>query len=445
MSADRTMTKTRSKLAAPPLGRASPNGQAKHPKSSVLDTRQGNDVYRLMVENVDQLELILLDVQGRVRTWNRGAFTAKGYHAEEIIGKPVALFYPPDEVQAGKPQQELQTAVNTGRFEGRAWRLRKDGSRIWMHIIIIALRDRTGEHIGFVKLARDESERQKLELGRKETLETLRSSINRISSASAEVMASSTEQAAGAREQAAAVTEVMTTVEEVQQAADQALQRAKEAGDIAHKSVATSEHGRQVIGDSVSAQQRIKELVETTAENILALAEQAQSVGEIISLVNDIADQTNLLALNAAIEASRAGEHGRGFSVVAAEVKALADQSKKATGQVRQILGEIQKATNNAVLSIEEVTKSVASSIKLGAQAVESIASLATILEAAAQAPVQVIASASQQTTGMNQIHQAMKNIDLASRQAAAALQQTEKAMQDLNDLTAQLSGLMVD
>src|SRR5436309_9556961 len=112
----------------------------------------------------------------------------------------------------------------------------------------------------------------------------------------------------------------------------------------------------------------VKEKVEATAENILTLAEQAQAIGNIIAAVNDIAEQTNLLALNAAIEASRAGEHGKGFTVVAGEVKALADQSKKATGQVRQILGEIQKATNTAVLSTEAVTKGVAAAMKGGSQ-----------------------------------------------------------------------------
>src|SRR4051794_38191607 len=126
--------------------------------------------------------------------------------------------------------------------------------------------------------------------------------------------------------------------------------------------------GRRAVEDSLAAMDRLRDRVEATAEKIHTLAEQAQAIGEIIATVNDVAEQTNLLALNAAIEASRAGEHGRGFAVVAAEVKALADQSKKATAQVRQILGEIQKATHTAVLSTEEVTKGVTSAIAVGGQ-----------------------------------------------------------------------------
>src|SRR5260370_4878065 len=95
----------------------------------------------------------------------------------------------------------------------------------------------------------------------------------------------------------------------------------------------------------------IREQAEAVAENIVSLSERTQAIGEIISTVNDLAEQTNLLALNAAIEAARAGEHGRGFAVVAGEGKGLAEESKKATAQVRQILGEIQNA-NNAALAV---------------------------------------------------------------------------------------------
>src|SRR5207249_7732597 len=169
--------------------------------------------------------------------------------------------------------------------------------------------------------------------------------------------------------------------------------RARGVGDAVGRTVEAGTEGRRATEESAAALGTVQGQVETTAANILALAEQAQAIGEIIATVNDIAEQTNLLALNAAIEASRAGEHGRGFSVVASEVKALADQSKKATGQVRQILGEIQKATNTAVLSTEEVTKGVAAAGKVADQAGGTIGALADALEEAARAAAQTVAS----------------------------------------------------
>ncbi len=170
----------------------------------------------------------------------------------------------------------------------------------------------------------------------------------------------------------------VATVDEVTQTAEQSVQRARAAGEAAQRNLEVGKAGRKAIEESLAARRRAREQVEATAENILALTEQA--IGEIIATVNDIAEQTNLLALNAAIEASRAGEYGWGFSVVAAEVKVLADQSKKATVQVRQILSEIQKATNKAVLSTEEATKGVATAIKLGSQAGETLADLTETL-----------------------------------------------------------------
>src|SRR5207248_7599992 len=154
----------------------------------------------------------------------------------------------------------------------------------------------------------------------------------------------------------------------------------RSVGETVDRTLEVGQAGRRSVEDSIAALGTVKEQVETTAENILSLAEQAQAIGEIIATVNDIAEQTNLLALNAAIEASRAGEHGMGFAVVAGEVKALADQSKKATAQVRQILGEVQRATNTAVLSTEEVTKGVAAAGKVADQAGQTIKALTDTL-----------------------------------------------------------------
>jgi methyl-accepting chemotaxis protein len=276
-------------------------------------------------------------------------------------------------------------------------------------------------------------------------LETIREAVNQLSSASTEILASTTQQAAGAQEQAAAVSETVATVDQVTQTADQAAQRAKAVGEAVQRTLEIGKTGRKVVEDSIAAMDTVKEQVEATAENILTLAEQAQAIGEIIATVNDIAEQTNLLALNAAIEASRAGEHGKGFAVVAGEVKALADQSKKATAQVRQILSEIQKGTNTAVLSTEQVTKGVASAIKVGDQAGETIKTLAETLAETARAAAQIAASVGQQATGMAQISQAMKNIDQVAKQNTVATRQAAQAAENLNALGTQLAGLTAE
>ena len=197
------------------------------------------------------------------------------------------------------------------------------------------------------------------------------------------------------------------------------------------------------IEETVEAMGSVKDQTSSIAQSILTLSEQAQAIGEIIATVNEIAEQTNLLALNAAIEASRAGEHGRGFSVVATEIKALADQSKKATAQVRQILGEIQRATNNAVMVTEEGTKGVNSALNAVNDAGRTIVALAETIADAAQLAMQISASAGQQNTGMAQIHQAMTQINAAANQNLAATKQSETAAQNLNLLGTRLKHLI--
>jgi methyl-accepting chemotaxis protein len=270
-------------------------------------------------------------------------------------------------------------------------------------------------------------------------LQTIAETAASLVSATSEILAATTQQAAGAQEQAAAVAETVTTVDQVVQTSEQSALRARAVADSSQKSIDLSRSGRKVVDDTVQVMGNVKEQVDSSAESILALAEQAQAIGEIIATVNEIAEQTNLLALNAAIEASRAGEHGKGFGVVATEVKALADQSKKATGQVRQILGEIQKATNGAVMIAEECNKSVNTAMKVIGQAGETIKALAEIINDGAQAASQISASASQQASGTAQIHQAMKNINQVTNQNLSSTRQMEQAAKDLSALGGRL------
>jgi methyl-accepting chemotaxis protein len=275
-------------------------------------------------------------------------------------------------------------------------------------------------------------------------LQTIAETASSLVSATSEILAGTTQQAAGAQEQAAAVAQTVTTVNEVVQTSEQAAERAKAVAEISQRSLEFSKSGRKVVDDSVQVMTTVREQVESSAEAILALAEQAQAIGEIIATVNDVAEQTNLLALNAAIEASRAGEHGKGFGVVASEVKALADQSKKATAQVRTILSEIQRATSAAVMTTEECSKSANSAAKVIMQAGDLIKSLAETIGQSAQAAAQISASASQQAAGTAQIHQAMTNINQVTNQNLSSTRQMEQAAKDLNMLGGRLKERLV-
>src|SRR5262249_21707647 len=151
--------------------------------------------------------------------------------------------------------------------------------------------------------------------------------------------------AASAGETATAVGETTTTVEEVRQTAQVASQKARLVADSSQKAAQISQGGRKSTEDVIAGMVRIRQQMQAMAESMVRLSEQGQAIGQIIATVEDLAAQSNLLAVNAAIEAAKSGEHGKGFSVVAQEVKSLAEQSRQATNQVRTILSEIQKAT----------------------------------------------------------------------------------------------------
>jgi methyl-accepting chemotaxis protein len=322
------------------------------------------------------------------------------------------------------------------------------GSGELEHRIVLRSKDEIGELAAAFNRMAERRQQAQEQLGRQaaereEVLEAVRATVNKLASAGAELLSVSSQQASGAQEQAAAISETVATVDEVVETAEQAAQRARAVAESSERAVEIGNAGRRVVDESVGAIEAVRAQVESIAESILSLAEQAQAIGEIISTVSEIAEQTNLLALNAAIEASRAGEQGRGFAVVASEVKALAEQSKKATAQVRQILGEIQKATNSAVIATEDGTKGALAAVNVVSQAGSTIKELTRTLDDAAQTAAQIAASARQQSAGTTQIHQAMQNINEAMKQSLASTRQTERAVQDLTALGRNLQELL--
>jgi methyl-accepting chemotaxis protein len=260
--------------------------------------------------------------------------------------------------------------------------------------------------------------------------------------ATSEILAAMSQHTASASQQSAAISETSSTVNEVRAASEQAAGKAKEVAAQAQDSLTVSDEGARAAETIAHAMEEIRDRVQAIARDILALSGQTQQIGEITATVNDLADQSNILALNASIEAAKAGEHGKGFAVVATEVRNLAEQSKAATVQVRGILGDIQKATTAAVLATEHGTRMVEEGLVVTVQAREGIGILAETIRGAAQAAQQIAASAHQQSIGMDQIAQAMRDMSDGTSQFVAGAGQSQRAAEDLNDLAQQLASL---
>lgn len=269
-----------------------------------------------------------------------------------------------------------------------------------------------------------------------------RDATENLNAATAEIRASTQEQAASVEEQLAAVQETAATVDEITHTGTQIGKRAQEVIATAQATAQTSTAGLGAVEDTARAMDSIREQAEAVAENIVALSEKTQAIGEIISTVNDISERSHLLALNAAIEAAAAGEGGRSFAVVAAEMKTLADQAKDATGQVRSILGDIQRGINSSVMLTEEAVKRVAAGKERTDTTQKTITEITARVQESVQTFQQIVASTNQQQLGIEQVMGALQNIRQASQQTAAGTRQLDTAAANLTSLSGALLAL---
>ncbi|HET9599042.1 MAG TPA: methyl-accepting chemotaxis protein [Anaeromyxobacteraceae bacterium] len=277
-----------------------------------------------------------------------------------------------------------------------------------------------------------------------EMLRAVGESSSRLASAGTQILASTSQQASGAQAQLAAVSETMASLEAVSRTSLDSAEHARDAAETARRSDELGRTGHGAVDEAVEVMSKAKEQADGVAQNILELAEQATAIGDITGLIDDLAEQTNVLALNAAIEATRAGEHGRGFAVVASEVKSLAEQSRRATAEARQVLGEIQKMANRSVLSTEESTRGMEAAVRTVQHAGEIIRQFAELGARLSQAVAEISQSTAQQATGLGQIREAVRNISQVASQYVASTQQAERAARDLTDLGDKLRGLLM-
>ncbi len=267
--------------------------------------------------------------------------------------------------------------------------------------------------------------------------------VNILNISAGQILSASSNLASSATETASAVSETTSTVEEVKHTSQLSKQKAKYVSDAAQKSVQISQSGIQSVVETTNGMNNINSQMNIIADTIIKLSEQSQAISDILTTVNDLTEQSNLLAVNASIEAAKAGEHGKGFSVVAHEVRSLAEQSKQSTSQIKLILNDIQKAMNAAVLATEHGNKAVDKGVKQSSESGNSIRTLADSISESAQAAAQILASVQEQMVGLEQISLAMSNIKEVINQNVASTKQVETSANSLNDLGKNLQKLI--
>ena len=268
-------------------------------------------------------------------------------------------------------------------------------------------------------------------------------SAHEIASAAAEVSSSSEEMASGMDEQSQQVNQISSAIEQMSSSVVEVAKKSSEAASNADESGRIAEEGGQVVQQTVDDMQSIKEAVSSVSASIEELGKQGQQIGQIIEVINDIADQTNLLALNAAIEAARAGEHGRGFAVVADEVRKLADRTTKATGEIAENIQAIQQETGSAVERMNTGTQQVEKGV---GQASEAGQSLEQIVSGAKEVAgmIQSIASATeQQSSSSEQVSRNVESINEVTRQSTEGARQAASAASQLSSKAEQLKALV--
>ena len=263
-----------------------------------------------------------------------------------------------------------------------------------------------------------------------------REGVNVITASASEISFTAAELSANTLKTSSAVSETTTTAEQVRQAARISSEQAKTVSESTHNAAEISRSGKQATRETTLKIGVIKEQMQSIRETAMILADQSREIEKIISAVGDIADQSNLLAVNASIEAARAGGEGKGFGVVATEIKSLADQSKTATQQVRTIVEEIQKWVDAVVAAAEEATKAVDAGVEQSTVAGESIQKLSDSVIESSQAAAVIQQSSQQQFAGVGQVSSAMANIAQAMEENLKGASQLETASKRLQELS---------
>ncbi len=271
-------------------------------------------------------------------------------------------------------------------------------------------------------------------------LERVRKAAMEVNGSANHILVAADEMQAGATQQDQEITNTSSAVEELTVSMKQVSNNAEASAEAARRALDAAEQGNRAVRDTLEGMQRIRASVQATAKKIKSLGDRSLEISEIINVINDITEQTNLLALNAAIEAARAGEAGRGFAVVADEVRKLAEHSRSATKDIAALIKAIQAETNEAVVVMEEGTKEVEGGAQLADQAGRALDAISSVVRQSAELVQEISLASKQQVRGTEGVAHAMQIISGITRQTSQGVRQTVGTVSQLVKLSDQLN-----
>lgn len=277
----------------------------------------------------------------------------------------------------------------------------------------------------------------------REIVEKIASTAEHLASASAEISSSAEQSAEGAAGQKDRTNQVAVAMQEMASTVQEVAKNSSNASEAARQAAEKAMHGGQVVDRMVEMMRGLADSVASTAVTVEELGKRSDSIGEIISVINDIADQTNLLALNAAIEAARAGEQGRGFAVVADEVRKLAERTSASTKEIAGMIASVQEETRKAVSNMEEGRARVDEGVEAAAEAGNALKEIIQMAQNVGDMVTHIATAATQQSAATEEVNKGVDGIAKITASSASGAEETAKACHDLAKLANDLQSVV--
>ncbi|RMR87867.1 Type IV pilus bioproteinsis protein PilJ [Pseudomonas savastanoi pv. glycinea] len=273
----------------------------------------------------------------------------------------------------------------------------------------------------------------------RELVVTINLTVEQVAAAVTETQATAMQLSAASEHQALQISAASTAINDMAASIDQVSTNASESSAVAERSVAIANKGNEVVHNTIHGMDNIREQIQDTSKRIKRLGESSQEIGDIVSLIDDIADQTNILALNAAIQASMAGDAGRGFAVVADEVRSLASRTREATDEISGMIASIQQETGNAISTMQQGNTLMQEGLSLNAKVASALAQIDEQSRSAGHQFAAITTATQEQSSTATMLSSNLQSIAMANSEQRQVMSNLAVTAQELNGLATEL------